>query len=396
MTRHRASTPVAARGAAVALGLVLGIGASDPSWAARQEARRPAFAATLLMEAGNGDVLVATEPNRRWPPASMAKMMLMLLAAERLADGRLSLDDRVTASAWASRMGGSQVYLRQGESFPLREMMQAVVIASANDAAVAVAEHIAGTSDAFVDLMNQRAKELGLADTVYRTVHGLPPGRGQETDLTSARDLAVLAREVTRYPQVLAWASTPTAPFRGGSFTLTNTNRLVGTYRGATGLKTGYHRTSGFGLTATATRGDLTLVAVVLGAPTKAAAAEEAARLLTHGFSEYRVVEATTEGRTIGEPIPVEGGEVAAVHAVAAAGLRLVVKRTEVPKPQVEVRVPHLLSAPVEKGQRVGKLLVVNDGATLGKVDLLADREVAAVGWRSWLRAWWSGDEKGP
>lgn len=393
MARRGPSTPDAARAGTAALVLLAALGAASASWAAREK-REDAFAATLLMEAASGEVLAATEPHRQWPPASMAKMMLMLLVAERLADGRLSLDDPVTTSVWASRMGGSQVYLRQGEIFPLREMMQAVVIASANDAAVAVAEHSAGTSDAFVALMNQRAKELGLPETVYRTVHGLPPARGQQTDLTSARDLAVLAREVVRYPQIMTWASTPKAPFRGGTFTLTNTNRLLGMCRGATGLKTGYHGGSGYGVTATATRGDLTFIAVILGARTKVAAADEAARLLTQGFSDYRVVEATSEGRAVGEPIPVEGGEAAAVHAVSAAGLRLVVKRAEVPKPQVEVRVPHLLSAPVRKGQRVGQLVVVSDGKSLGQVDLLADRDVAAVGWIGWVRRWWADQQE--
>ena len=376
-------------GSAVAvMALLLSLHLSSASVAAARPGDDP-FAATLLMEAGSGEVLAATNPHRRWPPASMTKMMLILLVLERVDGGQLSLDEPVKTSAWASRIGGSQVYLRQGEVFPLRAMMQAVAIASANDAATAVAEHLAGSTDACVTRMNQRARELGLTDTVYQSVHGLPPGRGQELDLTSATDLAMLARELIRHRDALTWASTREAPFRGGKFTLTNTNRLIGAYPGATGLKTGFHRGSGFGLTATATRGDLSLIAVVLGGHTKRAVADEAARLLTYGFSTFRVVDAVNRGRAVGGPIPVEGGDDGEVRAVAAESLRLVLKRAESSRVQIEGRVPHLVWAPVTKGQRLGELVVVNNETVLGRVELVADRDVTATSWRAWWRGWW-------
>ncbi len=350
------------------------------------------FVATLLMDAGSGEVLEATNPQQQWPPASMAKMMLMLLVAERLADGRLTLDTPVRVSTWASKMGGSQVFLREGEVFPLGEMMQAVVIASANDAAVAVAEQIAGSIDAFVALMNERASALGLSNTVYRTVHGLPPGRAKDKgdDLTSAEDLGKLGRELVGHPQIVRWTSTREAPFRNGTFILRNTNHLLRSYPEATGLKTGYHAGAGFGLTASATQGDLTLIAVVLGAKTKRSSTEEGKRLLTHGFASYRVVHATEAGRPLGAIIPVEGGDVPEVGAVAATTLRLLVKRSPAIDPQVELRLPHLLEAPVRKGQRVGQAIVLGEGRTLGRVDVLADRDVAAVGWVASWRRWWS------
>src|SRR5262249_54569138 len=149
-------------------------------------------------------------------------------------------------SAWASRIGGSQVYLAQGETFPLGEMLKAVMIASANDAAVAVAEHIAGSTEAFVDLMNKRAKERGLTDTTYQSVHGLPPGKGQTADITSAYDLAVLGRALMRFPDVMRWAGTASAGFRNDTLQMSNTNHLVRTYPGATGLKTGFYVQAGF------------------------------------------------------------------------------------------------------------------------------------------------------
>src|SRR5213594_758076 len=175
--------------------------------------------AYVVMDAESGTILAEHEAHKRWPPASMAKMMTVLVAMERVRDGALSLDTPVRTSAWASRIGGSQVYLAEGETFPLGELMKAVMIASANDAAVAVAEHIAGSTAAFVELMNARAKALGLADTTYQSPHGLPPGKGQTADLTSAHDLAVLARELMKFPEVMRWAGTATAGFRNDTLT---------------------------------------------------------------------------------------------------------------------------------------------------------------------------------
>jgi D-alanyl-D-alanine carboxypeptidase (penicillin-binding protein 5/6) len=356
---------------------------------AAESRTEPPYVATVLMEAETGTVLAESDAHRRWPPASMVKMMLILLTAERVSSGRAAWEDPVRVSAWASKMGGSQVYLREGEIFPLREMTQAVAIASANDAAAAIAEHLAGTGPAFVDLMNQRAREMGLADTTYRSVHGLPPGKGQEPDITSAHDLAQLARAVLTHREVIGWSSMPEAPFREGKFRLSNTNHLVRWYKGITGLKTGFYYQAGFGVTATATRGDLSLIAVVLGARTKRNSLGEAARLLDSGFSTYRIVRATEKGRRVGPPIAVSGGEAAEVQGVASAELRLVLKQAEARQPQVELRVPKLLEAPVRKGQRIGEVVVISDGRSLGRTDLLADRDIAATGWVARWRTWW-------
>jgi D-alanyl-D-alanine carboxypeptidase (penicillin-binding protein 5/6) len=258
-------------------------------------------------------------------------------------------------------------------------MLKAVVIASANDATVAVAEHIAGTADAFVELMNQRAHELGLEHSVFHSVHGLPPGKGQEEDRMCAYDLAVVGRELMKYPEVLEWAGMKEAPFRDGQFQMTNTNHLI--------LKTGYTRAAGFEVTATATRGDLNLIAVVMGAPTKKGCFDEAAKLLTSGFSQYQAVAAAKKGQAVGPPVPVDGGEAEQVNAIAAADLHLLVKRAAGKEVAVQAKVPRLLTAPVQKGQAIGEVTVTRGDETLGKVPLVVDRDVAATGWLSW---WWN------
>jgi len=340
--------------------------------------------AWVVMDSDTGTVLAEHEAHKHWPPASMAKMMTVLIAMERVRDKTASLDDPVRTSAWASRIGGSQVYLAQGETFPLGEMLRAVMIASANDAAVAVAEHIAGSTDAFVELMNKRAKELGLTDTTYQSVHGLPPGKGQTADITSAYDLAVLGRALMRFPDVMRWAGTASAGFRNDTLQMANTNHLVRTYPGATGLKTGFYVEAGFCVTATATRNDMNLIAVVLGLPRKNDSFTQAARLLNESFAAYRVVAPAKRGAPVGQ-IPVAGGSGESVQAVALDDLRVLVKRADDKGVVVEARIPHLLQAPVKARQSVGDVVVRRGDVELGRVGVVADREVSATGWLSWL-----------
>ena len=341
------------------------------------------YRAALLMDRDSGEVLFAKNEHLRWPPASMAKMMTLLIAMEQVRAGSLSLDDTVTASAWASKIGGSQVYLREGERFPLRELLQAVVIASANDAAVAVAERIAGSTAAFVDLMNQRARELGLADSEFHSPHGLPPSAGQAPDLMSAMDLATLGRRLAGFPEIMEWAATSDAPFRDGQLAMRNTNHLVRTYPGADGLKTGYYAAAGFEVTATATRDGLRLIAVVLGTPTKRGCFDEAARLLSSGFAGYRTVQAAKAGQPAGGTITVASGTVASFTGVAARDLRFTLPRSEAAELKVEVKVPPRIAAPVKKGQVVGEILAVRGDKQLGRVEVVAPADVDSTSWWS-------------
>lgn len=342
------------------------------------------FKAAILMDADSGEVMFAQNENLPWPPASMVKMMTVLIAMEQVRDGKISLDDMVTTSKWASEMGGSQVFLAEGEQFPLRDMLAAIMISSANDASVAVAERIGGTTDAFVDMMTKRAQELGMKNAEFHSVHGLPPGTGQKPDLMSATDLAILGRKLAEFPEVMEWAGESEAPFRNGTFTMRNTNHLIRTYHGATGLKTGYYAAAGFEVTATASRDGLNLIAVVLGVPTKQGSFDEAAKLLSKGFADYRAVEPVKAGQQVGAQISVAGGKEKFFVGEAAKGLRLVLPREQAQQLKVEVKVPAQVTAPVTKGQVVGEIVAMQGQKEVSRIDVLAPRAIEKS-------HWWSG-----
>jgi D-alanyl-D-alanine carboxypeptidase (penicillin-binding protein 5/6) len=234
-------------------------------------------------------------------------------------------------------------------------------------------------------MMNERAKALGLADSEFHSVHGLPPGKGQQPDLMSAADLVTLGRALSAFPEVLEWAKTSDAPFRGGALEMRNTNHLVRTFSGADGLKTGYYTAAGFEVTATATRDGLRLMAVVLGAPTKRGCFDEAGKLLSTGFAGYRAIDAAHAGKPVGGPIAVRSGKVAEVAGLAAGDLRLTVPRSGTGQVKVEVKVPQEISAPVKKGQVVGQVVVTRGTESLGSVDVVAAADVEST---SWLSGW--------
>lgn len=362
---------------------VLAVVGTAPAGASSAKGRA-APVSLIVVDADSGAVLAEHDADRPWPPASMAKMMTVLLALEDVRAGRASLDDPVRVSEKASRMGGSQVYLAAGETFSLAQLLEAVMIPSANDASVAVAEHLAGSTEVFVDRMNRRAAELGMTGTRYRTVHGLPPEPGAPGDLTTARDLAILGRALRGHPEAARWAATPELRFRNGTLVLHNTNHLLRTYRGATGLKTGYFAAAGFSVTATARRGETEVLAVVLGMPTKQGCFDEAARLLTEAFSTWKTVVAARRGLPLGR-IPVAGGSAAHVRAIPAEDLRVLVRRGDDEGLRVEARVPRLLRAPVRRHQPLGQVVVRRGDRELGRVTVIADREVPATGWLGWL-----------
>lgn len=371
---------------AVVVAAVGAIGAVGPrSAAARRVPRRAPetqktndtggaelYRSGILVDADSGTVLFEKDAHRQGPPASMTKMMLMLLVAERVRDGSLRWDDPIPTSAWASRIGGSQVYLKQGEIFPLSEMMQAIAIHSANDAAVAVSEAVAGSSDAFVDLMNDRARELGMRDTTYHSVHGLPPAQGQKPDITSAYDLATLARELVKFPDVLKWSGTKEAPFRNGTMTLTNTNRLVRETSWVDGLKTGYYREAGFNVTATAKRDSLRLIAVIMGAPQKRDCFGQAAALLNKGFAEYRALVAVKEGDIVANDVAISGGKPRFVRVVAGGNVQVLAKRGEKRNFSLEMSLAKDVHPPLTANAPVGEVVVKEGDAVIGKVPALS------------------------
>lgn len=339
------------------------------------------FASAIVIDVDLDIVLVATNARERRQPASMLKMMTELLVLEHIADGDLAMDEQVTVSAKSSRMGGSQVYLKHGEQFTVEELMEALAIHSANDAAVALAEYLAGSVEAFVDLMNMRAKDLGMVDTEFHSVHGLPAGYRQKPDMTTAYDLAILGRELVQYPQAREWASTETAPFRDGKFTLYNPNKLVGKYRGLDGIKTGYTGAAGFCVTASAIQKGKRLISVVMGCPTDKDRATETTRLLTYGFNIYEQVALATRGLVLPEPVSVKGGKQDSVELAYGALLTVSIPRNRQQDVVMKNQLPEFLRAPLTEGDEVGKAEALLDGKVLGSVPLIVTETVAKGNW---------------
>ncbi len=338
------------------------------------------YRGAILVEMGSGKVLFAKNEDLAWPPASMVKIMTVLVAMDAVAAGEVSLDDTVVASKWAESMGGTQVWLAAGERFAMRDLMQAILVGSANDASVAVAEHVGGSVDGFVARMNAKARALGMNETEIQSVHGLPPSKGKVVDLMSPRDLAKAATALRAYPEVWQWASTKEAPFRDGKFTLRTTNWLVHWYPGITGLKTGFINLSGFGVTATAERDGLSLVAVVMGAAGKRSSLGEASRLLDYGFETYRIVEPVKAGADVGAEISVSGGTESFFRGRAAEGMRMLLSSEEARDLTVEVRVPGQVPAPITQGQVVGAVVLTRGTDEIARVDVLAPRNIESVG----------------
>jgi D-alanyl-D-alanine carboxypeptidase (penicillin-binding protein 5/6) len=257
---------------------------------------KPPFEAYAVADAADSSVLEGRNMHLRWPQASLTKIMLAGVVMDRLQCGELRLSDRITASKHAQGMGGTQVFLKAGETFTLDELMTAALVESANDAAVAVAEHVAGTTDGFVALMNRKARDLGMTDTEFHCVHGLPPSNGGPDNLTTCNDMIRLARAVLGHPQVLKWTAIEQTTFRNGTLVLTNKNKLVGRLPGVDGLKTGYTRKAGFNIVATGRKGDTRLIVVVLGSPE----ARVRDAFATEKFREHLQVQPEAEGDAVG------------------------------------------------------------------------------------------------
>ncbi|MFO7654865.1 MAG: D-alanyl-D-alanine carboxypeptidase family protein [Candidatus Krumholzibacteriia bacterium] len=340
------------------------------------------FASAVVMDADTGALLAAYEPHARRQPASMTKMITELIVLEHAAEGRLSLADTVIVSARASRMGGSQVYLKHGELFTVEALLAALAVHSANDAAVALAEHVAGSVEAFVDLMNMRARELGLMETEFHTVHGLPAGRGQAPDLTSAWDMAVLGRALVQHERAREWASTATAPFRDGEFVMYNPNKLIGKYRGLDGIKTGYHSQAGFCVTASAVRRGKRLISVVMGASSDRARATETTRLLTYGFNLYEEVALVPgDGAVLDQPLRVTDGRQKDVSVGYAGALSVLVPKHRRQDLELRTELPETVRAPILPGQEVGRAVAYLDDTALGSVPVVTLDGVERGNW---------------
>lgn len=332
--------------------------------------------AAVLIEPVSGEVLIQKNADKKMHPASVTKLMVILLVLEALEQEQIKLADVVTASPEACKMGGSQIWLEPGEQMTVEELLKAVAIVSANDASYALGEHLAGSEENFVALMNKRAQELGLNNTTYVNTTGLEPENGATGNLTSAVDMGRLAREVLKYPYVLKWSGTWIDYLRGGKSFLRNTNRLVRFYQGCDGLKTGFTGEAGFCLVATAKRDGVRMVAVVMKAATDKSRAKDISSLFNYGFSQYKAYSIYQGGETVGK-VRVFRGREKYVNAVVSSELTAVVKRTETGTITKDVKVYGMMQAPVVPGQKVGEVLVSIAGKPCGKVDLVATQAVA-------------------
>lgn len=260
------------------------------------------YLGAILVDAETGQVLFENHSDTKGYPASVLKLMNLLIILEKVKEGSMRLDEKITITAEASKIGGSQVYLKEKESFTVDELLYAMMVQSANDAATALAIQAAGSKDGFVEIMNQRARELGMKSTAFHSIHGLPPGKEQFPDITTARDLTRLSRELLRYPDTLRYTSRRERGFRDNKFIMRNHNHLLTSFPGCDGLKTGYFKKAGYSIAATAKRGDTRLIAVVLGSKSKKSRDRKAAELLTKGFSLIAQREAFTQAQTPSKP----------------------------------------------------------------------------------------------
>ena len=358
--------------------ILTGLAALVLAWAMTAGAQAAELAveskSCLLMEKTTGQVLYAVNEHEPLEPASVTKVMTILLTMEAIDSGSLSYDDTVTASAYACSMGGSQIWLKENEQLTVEDMLKAVCVVSANDASVALAEHLAGSAEAFVEQMNQRAAELGMADTHFVNPTGLP-AKGH---VTSAHDIALMSRElILNHPDIRRFTTIWTDSLRNGAFGLSNTNKLIRFYPGATGLKTGSTDAALYCLSATAERDGMELISVVMGAPTSTQRFEGAKVLLNYGFAAYGLAQAQPPQPLA--PIPVILGDQAAVTPRLAEDPTILAPKEKLAAMEVEVQMAESLSAPVDAGAEVGRMTVTSNGETLASIPLTADAAVARL-----------------
>mgnify|MGYP002537428671 CR=1 FL=1 len=336
----------------------------------------------LLMEKQTGTVLFAQDEHTPREPASVTKIMTLLLVMEAIDSGALSYDDVVTGSAHAAGMGGSQIWLKENEQMTVRDLLKAVCIVSGNDAAVALAEHLAGSEDAFVERMNARAQELGMNDTHFVNCTGLPA----ERHLTSAYDIALMSRElIWRHPDIRRFTTIWMDSLRGGASMLVNTNKLLKSYRGITGLKTGTTGKAGVCISASAERDGLRLIAVVLGSASGKERFQAASTLLDYGFAHYESAAAALPGDAP-QTLPVEHGTAATVPLNYESPGHCLMPKGEGGALEAVVELPASLSAPVAAGEQVGRIKILHQGTEMCSYPITAAQNVDALSFRYCLR----------
>ena len=333
----------------------------------------------LLMDVATGTVIYEHNSHEALAPASVTKVMTMLLIMEAIDSGRIGWDDTVTASEAAAAKGGSQIYLKVGESMTVTDMVKSIAVSSANDCACAMAEHIAGSEAAFVDMMNARAKELGMNDTQFVNCTGLDDGEDAASHKTSAYDIAIMSRQLLKnHPDIKKFTTIWMDTVRDGTFGLSNTNKLVRFYSGATGLKTGFTSAAGYCLSASAQRDGMELIAVVMGCESSQIRFSACKAMLDYGFANYAVIKPQLPELAA---VPVKLGTADSVAAVPTEEYALLIDKAQKNMVNIRVELEEEVTAPVSKGQRLGTLSVIAGEQTLSQIPLVADSSVEKLSW---------------
>lgn len=382
------------RAAALVLTAALLVGLALPAHAQDVQAGRFALGqfdvpcrAAILIDQESGTVLYEKEADTQMSIASITKVMTLLLVMEGLEEDRFTLEDTVPVTEHAYSMGGSQIWLEPGEEFTVDEMLRAVCVASANDAAVALAEMVGGSEPVFVEQMNQKAAQLGMSNTTFQNACGLD----QERHLSTARDVAIMSREIlNNHPQILNYTGIWTDSLRGGQTQLVNTNKLLRRYQGITGLKTGTTGGAGVCLSASATRDGLSLIAVVLGASSSTERFDAATALLDYGFANFTRAQAPAPENAPGS-LPVTGGALEEVPLQYQTPGTVLLQKGEEQSLQAELKLNKSAQAPVTVGDEVGRVVLYAGQTELGSWPVTAAAEVPAMSWKLAMERLWQG-----
>lgn len=332
----------------------------------------------VLMETSSGKILFEKNPHEQRPCASITKVMTMLLVCEAIDNGKLSLDDTITASAHAASMGGSDIWLEEGETMSADDMIKATVVASANDAAVALAEHLCGSEEVFVEKMNEKASQLGMKDTVFKNCNGLD----EDGHITSAYDVAVMSRELMKHEMIFDYTSIWLDNLRDGKTQIVNTNKLLKTYNGITGLKTGTTNDAGCCMSASATRGDMSLVAVVLGCNSGKERFSDAAALLDYGFANFSVTQLKAP-EDLPKTIKVENGMQGNIGIGCDVNASIVLDKNNSSKIVSKIDLPESIEAPVVSGQKLGTVTYSLDGNAVKSFEITALQDAEKISFAS-------------
>ena len=360
-------------GILLAIVLLLGTLSAPAQATALQVAGKSA----LLMDIATGTVIYENNAHEKLAPASVTKVMTLLLIMEAIDSGRIRWEDTVTASETAAAKGGSQIFLKVGETMSVSDMVKSIAVSSANDCACAMAEHIAGSEAAFVEKMNARAAELGMEDTHFVNCTGLDDGEDAASHLTSAYDIAIMSRELMKnHPDITKFTTIWMDTVRGGSFGLANTNKLVRFYPGATGLKTGFTSTAGYCLSATAERDGLGLIAVVMGAETSQERFNSCKQMLDYGFASFCLAKPQLPAENT---VRVKLGTTTQVKAVPAESIELLIDKSMQSSITTEVTLQEELTAPISQGERLGMLVVKSGEHILAQVPMVAESAVTRL-----------------